>query len=386
MNNSVYLVVNNPDSTAIKTTGTGGNIISESETNIVKWNVGTYYGKYIIPFSKSSGNKIPLELKISSAGIGSGSILFSTYGGATWDNSAYLPSDVTNISSLTGGINNSANVIDRFWIIDAVNYTTKPSPAITFNYLDSEHSAVGNTISEPTLFAQRFNNTINDWGGWLGTFGTVNTTANTVFSGTLSPADFFRSWTLVNQNSILPIELLYFKTECQSNNVINFQWATATEINNSFFTIEKSTNGVTWQELHRTKGAGNSSSTINYNYTSFYETDYNYFRLKQTDLNGAFKYSQIVSELCSNNNQPLFSFYPNPSTGQVNILLSNIQNQNVSIEITNALGQLVAKRNLTANENQLTETINIETKTKGIYFITVTTNSKQFTDKIIIYE
>ncbi len=62
MNNSVNIVIDNTNTNALTTTGTGGNIISESETNIIKWNIGTSVGNYIVPFTSFSGNKIPVSL------------------------------------------------------------------------------------------------------------------------------------------------------------------------------------------------------------------------------------------------------------------------------------------------------------------------------------
>jgi len=65
MNDSCYLVIDNNSSNAITLLGTGGNIISESEFNIIKWNIGTATGTYTIPFTKSPGNKIPFSINIS---------------------------------------------------------------------------------------------------------------------------------------------------------------------------------------------------------------------------------------------------------------------------------------------------------------------------------
>jgi len=184
--NYIYLVVNNSSSNAITTLGSGGNIISEDELNRLKWNIGTATGTYTVPFTKSPGNKIPLTINITTAGTGAGSVLFSTYGGATWDNDTYKPSDVTHMNSLNTGLNNSADVIDRFWLIDAINYTTKPTATLTFTYLDAEWSAAGNTITEANLFAQRFNSTLSKWADWFGATGTCNTTNNTVSSGSVT--------------------------------------------------------------------------------------------------------------------------------------------------------------------------------------------------------
>ena len=93
----------------------------------------------------------------------------------------------------------------------------------------------------------------------------------------------------------LPIELLYFKGS-RFDNFNNIYWSTATEDNNDFFTIEKSIDGNSWQEINRQKGAGNSVYQLNYSFVDEYvDNVVNYYKLKQTDYDGKFKYSEIIS-------------------------------------------------------------------------------------------
>jgi hypothetical protein len=93
----------------------------------------------------------------------------------------------------------------------------------------------------------------------------------------------------------LPIELLYFKgSEYNSENILH--WSTASEDNNDYFTIEKTKDGIDWEVLDREPGAGNSSNQLYY--SSVDEnvgSIINYYRLKQTDYDGKFKYSDIIS-------------------------------------------------------------------------------------------
>ncbi|HNI53666.1 MAG TPA: hypothetical protein PK511_04030, partial [Chitinophagales bacterium] len=106
MNGSVQMVIDNNNANAITTTGSGGNIISESETNIISWHINTATGSYIVPFTTSDGVKIPLTVQITSTGAGAGVIDFSTYGGLTWNNDTYKPGEVTNMTNM-GVTNNS---------------------------------------------------------------------------------------------------------------------------------------------------------------------------------------------------------------------------------------------------------------------------------------
>lgn len=97
------------------------------------------------------------------------------------------------------------------------------------------------------------------------------------------------------QNTILPIELLYFAGSNQGDvNVL--QWKTATETNNSFFSIETSDNAQDWAELTHVNGAGTSVNYIEYKYTfKNFSKSINYYRIKQVDFDGGYKYHGIIA-------------------------------------------------------------------------------------------
>ena len=105
-----------------------------------------------------------------------------------------------------------------------------------------------------------------------------------------------------NLCSSLPIELLSFKgTNYGTYNKID--WITHSEINNDYFTLESS-NNEDFLEIVRIDGSGNSSSMEKYEFI-----DYNpkrYYRLKQTDYNGDYTYSNIIAiENNCNNEKPI---------------------------------------------------------------------------------
>ena len=196
LSNSVYVVVDNPNSNAIITTGTGGNIISENEFNVVKWNIGTSTGNYVVPFTTNSFVKMPLNVNITTAGVGAGSLLFSTYETATDANTAY-PSDVTNMNSYCN-TSNALYAIDRFWRIDAGTYTTKPTPVISFGYNPAANETGGtNTIVISKFKAERFNSTAGLWETPAKLYGLDNG-LNAVAGVSVTPVDFFKSWTLID--------------------------------------------------------------------------------------------------------------------------------------------------------------------------------------------
>ena len=117
-----------------------------------------------------------------------------------------------------------------------------------------------------------------------------------------------------------PIELLSFSVYSLSNGTVKIRWQTLTETNNDFFTIERSRDAEYWEELAYVKGAGNSQETLNYQEIDrqpFLETSY--YRLKQTDYNGEFSYSQIMDIYMDPGRVMPLEVYPIPTRGPLSI-------------------------------------------------------------------
>ncbi len=111
--------------------------------------------------------------------------------------------------------------------------------------------------------------------------------------------------------AVLPIELLSFEGELNQGKIY-LNWATVTEINNDFFTVERSSNGKHWNDIGLIDGAGNSHEILDY---SFIDDDIGneslYYRLKQTDTDGSFSYSDIIFIQLSEGDE--IQIFPNPS-------------------------------------------------------------------------
>jgi hypothetical protein len=142
---------------------------------------------------------------------------------------------------------------------------------------------------------------------------------------------------------ILNIELLDFKAELK-NNQVELTWITSNEINNDFFTIERSIDGVTFESQNIIKGAGNSLNTIIY--TSEDETPLvgtTYYRLKQTDFDGSYSYSKIESVYLNKSNR--IEVYPNPNeTGLLKITTGN--SNTYEVKLIDCLGRIIYESKL----------------------------------------
>ena len=178
----------------------------------------------------------------------------------------------------------------------------------------------------------------------------------------------------------LPVELTTFKARCESGKV-NVEWATATELNNDYFTIERSLNAADWETVKKVDGAGNSGNTLQYIFTDEHPFRGNsYYRLKQTDFNGHPSYSEVVA--VKNCNSSLangdFMIYPNPGTGLFDLQFSDEKEQIRAIEVYNFLGKRIFySETYFAN-------LDLSGQPDGTYFVNVVLPSQTVSEKIII--
>jgi hypothetical protein len=178
----------------------------------------------------------------------------------------------------------------------------------------------------------------------------------------------------------LPIELLNFTVDAINDYQVILDWKTASETNNDFFTIERSKNGFDWENLLEIDGAGNSSTLLSYQ--SIDPSPYNgvsYYRLKQTDFNGQFEYSQIRSVQIdkSKSTNSSVTIYPNPVANEITIVGNSLELEQV--KFFNVLGQDVTNRTEIINNNKSSLVIDLSSLTTGLYYCkTKTTANKVY--------
>ncbi len=383
--NTHTLTINNSSNAAL--TRTSGMIISETDAaagyGIIKWNIGTSIANYEYPFGNAvSSNYLPFLFNKTTTGIVSGtaSVSVSTYPTVTSANPNNRPLP-TGVSHLNNALNsdNSANVLDRYWVLDVQNYSTRPAADITMTYRDSEHNTSGgstNVITESTLKAQR-------WNGlqWLAQTGTVNVTSNAV--SVTGVTDFNSVWALVASSSPLPIELISFDARLNRDRQVDVTWTTATEINNDYFTVERSRDGNHFESIGTVDGAGNSTGVLTYLFTDPDPyTGVSYYRLKQTDYNNTFTRTEMVSVTITEDPGFQISLFPNPVVDQLTISAAE-ELQGAVIQIVNSIGQQVLQTtsgSLDENNRMVIQTSGLA---PGVYFLTLEYNGKVTVSRFI---
>jgi hypothetical protein len=188
--------------------------------------------------------------------------------------------------------------------------------------------------------------------------------------------------TICANNIPLPIELISFTASCENQNIV-LKWTTASEINNDYFTLERSLNESSWQAIDTVDGAGNSFTVRNYLYAdnlmnlNLPSASFLYYKLKQTDFDGHFKYSNTIAVEKCNETQSEFSVYPNPSNGSFILLYNGDKNRVRSIEIFNVLGERVYFSGC------FKSTIDITDKPTGMYYVHLNLDTNIITTKVI---
>lgn len=192
----------------------------------------------------------------------------------------------------------------------------------------------------------------------------------TEYNNQNSPATFYTvstEYTASNLCLTLPIELLHFNAELLDSREVLLKWTTASESNNDFFTVQKSIDGINWENLATIDGAGNSTTSLSYEVIDHQPLiGNNYYRLKQTDFNGAFTYSKMKAVLIGNTGNSI-NIFPNPSDGFISV--SGPNNMLKEIKIVDALGKDVSHLTNVIIESQGNLNIDLTQLQGGAYFL-----------------
>jgi hypothetical protein len=148
-----------------------------------------------------------------------------------------------------------------------------------------------------------------------------------------------------DDDSPLPIELVSFTGYHNADKYTNnLNWVTATEINSSRFVVEKSLDGASFEYLGEKAGAGNSTTTLNYDFVDTKPAlGDNYYRLKMIDKDGTFEYSKIINVNVGvgTAGSQILGIYPNPTHGMLNIRFLSGEKEKFTMRVMNTTGQVV---------------------------------------------
>ena len=137
----------------------------------------------------------------------------------------------------------------------------------------------------------------------------------------------------------LPVELLYFNARAEGDRTVSLGWATATEHDNSHFTVERSPDAETWEALMDVPGVGNSTTTTVYGESDRAPLPHlSYYRLKQVDEDGTTAISHMVPVRIEEDQDVLV--FPDPAQDVVNMVFDAALGR-AEVHLINELGQTI---------------------------------------------
>jgi subtilisin-like proprotein convertase family protein len=246
------------------------------------------------------------------------------------------------IGNVAGGTLNNWNI----------TFNTTTNSAINYQWINTTTGLSSTTIAAPT----------------------ASPTATTTYTVKITDALGCTGTTtaVVGYCVAVPINLSNELTATRIGSAVNLIWQTAQEINNAYFDVEKSNDGINFITLTRLNGQGTTSAITNYSYLDAKpNTGINYYRLKQIDFNGDLKYTNIVGIFFSSNYQNLEmnGLSPIPVLDVLNYKLFALYNGEVTVTITDISGKIIhtEKQNAISGMNDFS--INVNSLQQGSYIL-----------------
>lgn len=177
----------------------------------------------------------------------------------------------------------------------------------------------------------------------------------------------------------LPVKFSSLTGQCDNNHMV-LRFSTESEQDNSYFTVQQSSDAVNWTSKGKIMGAGNSATLKNYSYTdSSAMAAVNFYRIMQTDIDGTSLFSKTISVVaCGNGNALNVYAYPNPSTGSLKVVFAGDKNQVSKTMVLDLNGKKVYEA------AALKSVIDLTNQPVGMYLLQVIANGTIYTTKIMV--
>jgi hypothetical protein len=277
-------------------------------------------------------------------------------GTADFQNGSYVTVDSGAVLTINGNLNNSNNSSGI-----VVNGTINVNGNVTGGNGSSIVSTNGNNGALNVTGTVTLNGTGTVWGS--------------IADCTVSPCNSTAS-------SPLPVTLIYFRG-VQIGSSVKLDWATASEINNDYFAIEKSANGIMFEEAGKTHGAGNSTSTIYYSFSDARpKTGVTYYRLKQVDYDGTTTYSKTIAVNLHTTDFDLQSSHANYSNESITVTVNSSYQGKAEYRFTDMLGNIIVSGSLELETGNKEVTVSANRLAQGVYYFTIRNEREAITKKI----
>lgn len=184
---------------------------------------------------------------------------------------------------------------------------------------------------------------------------------------------------------VMPVELLSFTAKAHSEKSVILDWTTASEINSSHFSVERSKDGVLFEEIASVNASGNSGRNVSYQQLDNYPLlGRSYYRLKLVDQDNSFSLSTTQTVNLSSTTDEI-TIYPNPLLSSASLYLTGISENEVDFSLYDATGRLIIKQTILPVEANSPSHINIPFLGGGLYHYSVSHLGKLLkSDRLLI--
>lgn len=289
----------------------------------------------------------------------------------------------TSPATIPGGV---TAVHGNTWLTYRYGSGTLLGANITFA-LGPNNLNSGVVVSDLSLFNRA--NGIN--GGWTlqnSAASAVSFGAQTVTFAQTSSNFYAKQLSIGAINNPLPVKLIYFNGK-RSNADVQLTWVTASETDNAAFTVERSTDGKSFEKVANVDGKGNSNEATNYtlmdeNAFANANSKMLYYRLVQTDFSGKETISQTVTVNADNEDETITALYPNPFTNELTLTIDSKIQTAAKIQVMDIAGKTVVTltQNLNTGMNTI-ETAQLSQLPKGIYMVQLNINGQLTNHKLV---
>lgn len=182
-------------------------------------------------------------------------------------------------------------------------------------------------------------------------------------------------------NTTFPLTWLGIQAEPKEKNIL-VTWQTGSELNTHYFDVERSADGVSFDKIGQVAAAGNSSTARSYQWLDTRAAQgWNYYRIRETDIDGTQSLSQTVAVLVEGE-KTYCTIYPNPiQNNSLQIAFFDDVLPNSRLYVYNGLGQLVLQQDLNAERRLYV--LDTHAWASGAYIIQIQTNTHSYTKKVI---
>jgi hypothetical protein len=307
---------------------------------------------------------------------------------------------VSSCVTIDGSVQNynGSSYVQRHFDIEPATNASTATATVTFYVLQSEFDAYnsnngslpdlptgsGDATGIANLRITQFHGTGTAPGNYTGSAELINPAdANIVWNATnnwweitIDVTGFSGFYIHTSVGGPLPVNILTFSGQ-RNGNVNALKWVTATENNNKGFHVERSTDGRSFTSLgfvaSRAIG-GNSNNQITYAFNdNSFSGDRHYYRLRQVDLDGREKTSNIVLiKGVRPSSFTISGLFPNPTISKLNVLVDAPSKQNATLQVIDVTGKVVKEQRVIIEVGTNTVEIDVNEVAAGTYLLKLT--------------